>query len=114
MRRVGADVLVEEVPVPQAAVAADVQLSRADAANRHADEGEIVAAIDRRLASLEERLHPLGLQPFVGGHQPFEVALLEGPGHCGQTPGHHERDALRACDPQEVAPPDVAPAAATR
>ena len=57
--RPGADMPVEDVPVPQFAVAAQVQLTGAEAADGHADFVEFRSAVDGRLAPRRERLDPV-------------------------------------------------------
>ena len=67
---------VEDVPVPQLPVAAEVELSGADAADRHADPVELLLrrAVGRRLAAREERLDPGGIEVLVRWNE-----MLTGP-----------------------------------
>ena len=101
--RPGADVPVEDVPVPQPAVAAQVQLPGAEAADGHADLLEFRSAVDGRLAPRRERLDPLRRQPFVGRHQLFKILRLERPRD--GRPGAQPRGRRRRPDQlQELAP----------
>ena len=54
MLRAGADVSVEDVPVPQPAIATEVELAGANPADRHPDLGEVRAAIDLAFAAGRE------------------------------------------------------------
>ena len=76
-----ADLLVEDIPMPEIAVAAKVELARAEPADRHADLLQLVPAVDRAAAPGRQRLDPRGAQLFVGRDQPGEVGRLERPGH---------------------------------
>ena len=79
MLRPGAHVPVEDVPMPQLAVAAQVQLPGTEAADGHADFVEFRSAVDGRLAPRRERLDPVRRQPFVGRHQLFKILRLKRP-----------------------------------
>jgi hypothetical protein len=71
---------VEEVPVPEFAVAAQVELPGADAADGHADLVQVVAAVDCRLAAGGERPEPVGPQLLVGGDEFLEIGPFKGSG----------------------------------
>jgi type I restriction enzyme R subunit len=77
----GAHWLIEDVPVPEPAVAAEVELSRANAADRHANVLQRLASVDHRRAAIKQRLDPRRAQLLVGGHEPLEIAVYERPGH---------------------------------
>src|ERR1035441_124622 len=99
MLRAGADALVEDVPVPELAVAAKVELTCADAADGHADLLKVRASIDRPFAALKERFHPFRAELLIRGDQPVEILARERPGHDrppqhGQ-PGCRQREVLR-------------------
>ncbi len=103
VRRVGADVFVEDVPVPEPAVSAEVQLTSADAADRHADRVQFGAARDGRLAARRERGQPPGAELLVRRHQELEVAAAERPRHHRDS-GGEQRHRLRSGEAQELAP----------
>ena len=62
----GEAVDVEDAPLGQRAVAAQIKLARADAADRHADAGQLVAAIDLRLPLFEKAGHPGRSEMLIG------------------------------------------------
>ncbi len=72
---------VEDVPVPEAPVAAEVELAAADAAHRHADEARFGPSDGRRGAPREERLHPGGIEFLLRRDEPVELGPCERPGH---------------------------------
>src|SRR6185295_15592380 len=53
--RLGRGALIEDVPQPQASVAAQVHLTAPDAADREADPAQLLAAHERRRAALDQR-----------------------------------------------------------
>ena len=55
------DVLVEEVPMDQAAVAGQIELTRADAADGHTDRLQVRALVPGTFALGHQELQPLGL-----------------------------------------------------
>ena len=59
MRRPGADAGIEQVPMPELAVAAQIKLAGANAPHGHADLREVGAAIDLALSARGERLAPI-------------------------------------------------------
>ena len=77
----GADVLVENVPVPEFAVAAEVELAGAEAADRHSDQGGFGAAVDLRLAAGGQDANPVGRQFFVEGDESPRLLRRERAGH---------------------------------
>ena len=82
----GAHGLVEDVPVPELAVAAQVELARAESADGHADLFQVLAAIDLAGPAVEERLDPLGIEFLVGRDEFVLFGRLEGTchdRHCG-------------------------------
>ena len=103
--RAGSDVAIENVPMPKLAVATQVKLASAKAADRHADLREVRAAIHLSLAAGRERSHPFRRELFVGGHKLFEVSACERPGH-GVLPGtkSQRRRRARPEEFQKVAP----------
>src|SRR5262249_55090012 len=58
--------LIEDVPMQQAAVAAQIELAATDAADGHADRIQIAALINGPLAFGRERLDPLRIELFIG------------------------------------------------
>src|ERR1035441_3476079 len=93
MLRAGADALVEDVPVPELAVAAKVELTCADAADGHADLLKVRASIDRPFAALKERFHPFRAELLIRGDQPVEILARERPGH--DRPPQHGQPGCR-------------------
>lgn len=85
MLRPRSDGLIEDVPMPEAPIAAQIELSRADAANGHADKLEITATQNLRRAAVEKRFHPFGPELLVGGHEMIKVRARERPGHHRQS-----------------------------
>ncbi len=77
----GADMAVEDVPMPQPAIASEIDLAGADAADGHPDAFEVRPAVHGALASSSEGLHPLGPQLLVRRDQLVEVLPREGAGH---------------------------------
>ena len=77
----GADVLVENVPVPEFAVAAEVELAGAEAADGHPDQGGFGAAVDLRLAAGGQGANPVGRQFFVEGDESPRLLRRERAGH---------------------------------
>jgi hypothetical protein len=51
-------IVVEDRPFGQSAIAPQVELPRTDAADGHADAGELVTAVNLGLTSGEETVHP--------------------------------------------------------
>jgi hypothetical protein len=87
--------LVEDVPVPQRAVAAEVDLSGAQAADGHADVRQLVAAVDGWLAARGERGDPLRVEPLVDRDQVRQICWGGGRadrvGHGAAGRRHHRR-----------------------
>ena len=80
-----ADMLIENVPMPELSVAAQIELAGADAADGHADLLQLGPAVDGRDAAGEQRPHPRRIELLVGGNQLFEVGGLERAGHDRQS-----------------------------
>ena len=76
---------VEDIPVPQPAITAEIELPRANAANRHANLVEFLAAVNRALTPRKQRLHPLRRKLLIGRHQLVEILARERPGHHRQA-----------------------------
>jgi len=89
--------------VPEPAVAAQVELAGTNPAHRHAHVPQLLAAIDRRHAALEERLDPLRRELLVPGHELLEVGDLERSGHRGLGP-EPRRSRRQARHLKELAP----------
>ena len=106
MLRPSADPGVEDVPMPELAVAAQVKLPRANPAHRHPDLRQVRPAIHLPLAARGERLHPLRRQFLVGRHQLVEIGAGERPCH-GELPRmKRQRGGGPGPDEfQEIAPP---------
>src|SRR5262245_25291695 len=81
MVRTSARALIENVPMPQPSIATQVKLSCANPADRHPDFFEVRATVCCALATIRERLHPLGPQLFVGGNERVEIGAREWAGH---------------------------------
>ncbi len=93
----GADDLIENVPVPELAVAAEVELAGAEAADRHADQGGFAAAVDLRLAAGRQGAHPFRRQLLVEGDELAGVLRGERAGDeagLGQQRGRAQADEL--------------------
>ncbi len=76
-----ADIAVENIPMPQFSIAAQVKLAGTYAADRHPDLVELRAAIDGALAAGGERCDPFGPQLLVRRDQFLEVLPCERAGH---------------------------------
>ncbi len=85
MIRPGGDELVENIPMPQASIPAEVKLSGADAADGHPDIFEFAPAQDFRCAPREQGLYPIRRKFFVRRHQMVKILAREGPGHDRQA-----------------------------
>ena len=108
----GADLLVEDVPVPEIAVAAEVDLAGAEAADRHADLGQFRAATDGPRAAGRERFDPRTQEALLGRHQAGKIGGRQRAGHQRQ-PAAEGRGRPRAQDRDEF-PPAHCPAAVAR
>ena len=80
-----AHILIKNIPVPQLAIAAEIKLSRADAAHGHADIFEFAAAQDFRRAALEKRFNPRRREFFIRRHHVVKIRARERSGHGGQA-----------------------------
>ena len=85
MFRACGDGLIENIPVPEPAIAPEIKLPGANAAHGHADIFEFAAAQDFRGAALEKRFDPLRRKFFVGRHQMAKILAREWSGHGGQA-----------------------------
>ena len=76
----GADDLIENVPMPQLAVAAEINLAGAEAADRHSDQRRLGAVIDVRRSARGQRFHPFRRQLLVERNELFGVLGGKGTG----------------------------------
>src|ERR1039458_8520639 len=88
----GADMLIENVPMPEFAIAAEVKLSARNSAHRHADVFQFrLAAIEGWSPAGKERLDPGGIQFFVGRNQLIEIGRFKRARH-DRHAGSQERN----------------------
>ena len=107
MLRPSPDPGVEQVPMPELAVAAQVELSGADAAHRHPDLRQVRPAIHLALAARGQRLDPLRRQFLVCGDELVEIRPRERPGHA-ELPRVKSQRGPSPDEFQKVAPPKAA------
>ena len=82
---------VEDIPVPQSAVAAEIELPRANSSDGHADLVQFRASIERRLAAFGKRIEPLliRLRTLERASSTWGVANITGYGR--QYPADYDR-----------------------
>ncbi len=98
MGAAGADLLIENVPMPELAVAAEIELTGTNAPDGHADLRQFRAAVDGRRAAGKQGPHPRRIEFLVGRHEPLEVGGLERTGH------RRQRRARPATEPSVTEP----------
>ena len=98
------DFLVEEVPMPEPAIAAEIKLAGTEAADGHANFLEAGTAIGGAFAAGGEGGDPFGRQLLVGGNEVIEIRAGERAGH-GVFPGMkgQRRQAASPQSPQKIA-----------
>ena len=77
----GGDLIVGNIPQPEAAIAAEIKLARAKPADRHSNFLQLRTPINGRLTAFEERFDPLGIELFIDGYKLLKIARRECPGH---------------------------------
>ena len=102
----GGNALIEDVPMPELPVAAEVELARTDATDGHADFLQVRAAIDRALAARGQRREPLGPKLLIHRDQLLEVGARERPRH-GRPGSEGDCPSADAEEPQKLTPSPV-------
>jgi len=96
-------ILIEDIPMPQLAVAAKVELPGAKPADRQADFSQLGPLKNSGRPALKERAHPIRVELFVLRNKAAEMGGLEWTGHDGQRRGEQGQGAGPG-DPQKVPP----------
>jgi hypothetical protein len=78
-------VLIEDIPMPEFSVTAQIELAGAYSAYGHADFFQFRAAVNGWFAPREERLHPGGIEFFVGWNELLKIGRGERPRRHGQS-----------------------------
>src|ERR1019366_574680 len=81
----GAEVFVEDIPVPKFAITSQIQLAAGKTTDGHANGFQIRAAINCALTARGERLYPIGMELFVSGNKFVKIRSCERSGHHGQA-----------------------------